>query len=118
MHDLIWIDENAFRALRFVLKDRAFKIFTQLCDGAGLADCRKTLVGFCRHLYVANVIRSDNEPLFKYLAKRAALVRVWRFVAPYSPFSNGICARIMASVRTFVVSTKDWPANRNAPDSR
>ena len=31
-----WSDEDALRALHFVLKEKAFKIFTQLPEGAGL----------------------------------------------------------------------------------
>jgi hypothetical protein len=49
-----------------------------------------------------NVIRSDNEPVFKYLARKSQLADQWDCVPQYSPFTNGICERVMGSVGNHV----------------
>jgi hypothetical protein len=56
-------------------------------------------------------IRSDNEPLFKYMSKRSKFAPLWRHVAVQSPFSNGICERVMTNVRTFVNTHPNWLKN-------
>jgi hypothetical protein len=64
------------------------------------------------------VIRSDNEPLFKQMGKRTVGATLWKFVAPYSPFSNGICERIMSSVGRFIKTTKNWLQQINKLQAR
>ncbi len=51
------------------------------------------------------LIRSDNSKEFKALSR---LKRYnWYRIPTYSPFSNGICERVMGSLNTFV-SIKNW----------
>jgi len=50
--------------------------------------------------------RSDNEPVFRSIARRSAFT--WYFVPRYAPFTNGICERVMAVLGSFIRTTPKW----------
>jgi hypothetical protein len=56
-------------------------------------------------------IRSDNEPVFRSLSNSSKYGQKWNLISVYSPFSNGICERIMAEVGSFIQTVSDWPTD-------
>jgi transposase InsO family protein len=87
--------------------------FSRFCLMAALRDKRgktieSTLHKWCETYTTPECIRSDNEPVFRWMDQKSSFRNVWQLIAQYSPFSNGICERVMASVKEFVLVNARW----------